>query len=44
MNGDSSILTPRLRIEPFSASHLTERYVGWLNDAETMRFSESARG
>jgi RimJ/RimL family protein N-acetyltransferase len=35
------IPTPRLRLEPFSERHLTERYVGWLNDAELMRFSEN---
>ena len=32
--------TPRLRIEPFTDCHLTERYVSWLNDASTVRFSE----
>lgn len=32
--------TPRLRMEPFSASHLTDRYVGWLNDPDVVRFSE----
>jgi ribosomal-protein-alanine N-acetyltransferase len=37
---ESPILeTARLRLEPFSETHLTSRYVNWLNDAETMRFS-----
>jgi [ribosomal protein S5]-alanine N-acetyltransferase len=33
--------TPRLTIEPFSEARLTERYVSWLNDRETMRYSEN---
>jgi RimJ/RimL family protein N-acetyltransferase len=32
--------SPRLRIEPFGERHLTPRYLGWLNNPETMRFSE----
>jgi RimJ/RimL family protein N-acetyltransferase len=36
----SIIETPRLRLEPFSAGHLSARYVGWLNDPEVVRFSE----
>jgi RimJ/RimL family protein N-acetyltransferase len=32
--------TPRLRIVPFAAEHLTERYVGWLNDPAVVRYSE----
>ena len=32
--------TRRLRLEPFSESRLTDRYVGWLNDPEVVRFSE----
>jgi len=32
--------TTRLRIEPFSEAHLTDRYVAWLNDPEVVRFSE----
>ncbi len=32
--------TPRLRIEPFAERHLTARYVAWLNDPESTRFSE----
>jgi RimJ/RimL family protein N-acetyltransferase len=35
-----TIETPRLRIEPFAEHYLTARYVAWLNDPETMRFSE----
>ncbi len=34
------ILTSRLRLRAFSESHLTARYVGWLNDKKLMRFSE----
>lgn len=34
------IITERLCIEPFSEEHLSSRYVGWLNDKNTMRFSE----
>lgn len=28
------------RIVPFTEAHLTDRYVGWLNDPEVVRFSE----
>lgn len=34
------IETPRLRIIPFNEKLLTERYVGWLNDPEVVRYSE----
>lgn len=34
------IETARLRILSFGARHLTSRYVGWLNDAEVVRFSD----
>ncbi len=34
------IRTDRLLIMPFEESHLTERYVGWLNDPEVVKFSE----
>jgi len=34
------IPTRRLLITPFSERHLTDRYVGWLNDKELMRYSE----
>lgn len=29
-----------VRLEPFADRHLTERYVGWLNDPATVRYSE----
>lgn len=32
--------TPRLRLEPFTAAHLTPRYVAWLNDPEVVRYSD----
>ncbi|MAO55604.1 MAG: hypothetical protein CMM61_07895 [Rhodospirillaceae bacterium] len=32
--------TPRLVLEPFPQDLLTDRYVGWLNDPEVVRFSE----
>ena len=35
------IKTPRLVLRPFTESHLTERYIGWLNDPEITRFSEN---
>ncbi len=34
------IFTPRLRLEPFSEKHLSERYVGWLNDPDGTKYSE----
>lgn len=34
------IETPRMRIVPFQEHHLTDRYVGWLNDPEVVRFSD----
>lgn len=34
------IETARLRIEPFGERHLSERYVGWLNDPEVVRYSD----
>jgi RimJ/RimL family protein N-acetyltransferase len=38
------IETARLVIEPFTVDrHLSERYVGWLNDPEIVRFSEQRR-
>lgn len=40
MAKSSVIDTERLRIEPFSSQHLTERYVAWLADPEVVRFSE----
>lgn len=35
-----TIETPRLRLVPFEERHLTDRYVGWLNDPEVVRYSE----
>jgi ribosomal-protein-alanine N-acetyltransferase len=32
--------TARLLLEPFRETHLTERYVAWLNDPEVVRYSE----
>ena len=32
--------TERLVLTPFSEKHLTERYVGWLNDPVVVRYSE----
>jgi RimJ/RimL family protein N-acetyltransferase len=32
--------TTRLQIMPFGEEHLTSRYVNWLNDTETVRYSE----
>lgn len=40
MAASEPLVTARLRIEPFSGQHLTERYVSWLNDREVMRYSE----
>ncbi|MEW6664770.1 MAG: GNAT family N-acetyltransferase [Thermodesulfobacteriota bacterium] len=40
MSTPESIETPRLRLVPFSEMYLGERYVGWLNDPEVVRFSE----
>lgn len=34
------ILTGRLRLEPFSKSHLTAQVVSWLNDPEVVRYSD----
>jgi RimJ/RimL family protein N-acetyltransferase len=34
------IETARLRIVPFAEEHLTDRYVGWLNDPEVVRYSD----
>lgn len=34
------LMTARLRLEPFEERHLSDRYVGWLNDPEVVRYSE----
>ena len=36
----NTLTTDRLLLVPFEARHLTETYVGWLNDKQHMRFSE----
>jgi RimJ/RimL family protein N-acetyltransferase len=33
--------SPRLRLVAFDETHLSARYVGWLNDPITMRYSEN---
>ncbi|MBM3993196.1 MAG: GNAT family N-acetyltransferase [Planctomycetes bacterium] len=40
MASSRALETERLRIMPFAAAFLTEKYVGWLNDPEVVRFSE----
>lgn len=35
-----TLRTTRLRLEPFEERHLTARYLAWLNDADTLRYSE----
>lgn len=41
MAGDGAVIeTERLCIYPFQDRFLTERYVGWLNDKDVMRYSE----
>jgi [ribosomal protein S5]-alanine N-acetyltransferase len=38
---ESAILTAeRLELRPFNDCFLSERYVGWLNDKQTVRYSE----
>ena len=34
------LVTTRLEIEPFTAAHITSRYVSWLNDPDVVRYSE----
>lgn len=40
MQDSPDIRTERLLISPFSESHLTPRYIGWLNDPDLMCYSE----
>lgn len=40
MAAPETLVTERLCIVPFSDRHLTNRYVGWLNDPEVVRYSE----
>jgi len=35
------LVGPHVQVVPFEDRHLTEAYLGWLNDPETMRFSEN---
>ncbi|MHA1570742.1 MAG: GNAT family N-acetyltransferase, partial [Alphaproteobacteria bacterium] len=35
------LASSRLVLEPFTPSHLTDTYVGWLNDPLVMRYSEN---
>src|SRR5262245_14853918 len=32
--------SPRLRLEPFTESHITDAYIAWLNDRDLLRYSE----
>lgn len=32
--------TPHLRLEPFTMAHISDAYIGWLNDADVVRYSE----
>ncbi|MBB54134.1 MAG: GNAT family N-acetyltransferase [Magnetovibrio sp.] len=34
------ILTSRLQLVPFTANHITDTYIGWLNDPSVTRFSK----
>ena len=40
MTSTPAITTTHLLLRPFADDHLTSQYVGWLNDPETVRFSE----
>lgn len=40
MKDNETIVSARLRIIPFGEQHLTDRYVGWLNDPNVVRYSE----
>lgn len=35
------IATARLQLVPFTTAHIHERYVGWLNDPDVVRYSEN---
>jgi [ribosomal protein S5]-alanine N-acetyltransferase len=39
----SETSTLRVSLRPFTEQHLTDKYVGWLNDATVTRFSERRR-
>ena len=40
MDGLVHIETEQLKIVPFKEAYLTDRYVGWLNDPEVVKYSE----
>jgi ribosomal-protein-alanine N-acetyltransferase len=41
MQRDTLVLeTQRLRLTPFTEADVTDRYVGWLNDSDVVRYSE----
>lgn len=40
MTDGVNLQTARLKLVPFSERHVTNRYVGWLNDPEVVRYSE----
>ena len=41
MNGETRLLeSPHLRLEPFTASYISDAYIGWLNDPDVVRYSE----
>lgn len=40
MAAPEPLVTARLRLEPFGDQHLSDTYVGWLNDPAVVRYSE----
>lgn len=42
--GNPVLESQRLRLEVFGPSHLTDRYVGWLNDPEVCRHNRHGKG
>jgi RimJ/RimL family protein N-acetyltransferase len=40
MAGSAILTGQRIELRPFSDHFLTDRYIGWLNDKETVRYSE----
>ena len=40
MSSLTCLATARVKIVPFSDEHLTPRYIGWLNDPATTRYSD----
>lgn len=39
MTDGPTLVGARVRLEPFTAGHVTDAYLGWLNDPEVVRFS-----